>query len=231
MHSAPGQEEVFGDLRPRLPVAHHQDVAVGQCRRGAVSRGVDLLDRRRQAFGEPRDDRDVVAAGSDDDLSGVQRPGGGLDVEAAVGALSNRGDRDVFTDRRRKRIRVSAHKCVSLLAGHKSVRVPACVPVTGKVALPIRCHQSETVPTPLTPLVTDRIAFEDHVVDSALNEAPADRQSGLSTADDHDVVMFSHCVPPGTVAGLMSSTRIRDSGERPIAASSSSLNVAAADVQ
>src|SRR5690606_32600210 len=77
-------------------------------------------------------------------------------------------------------------------------------------ALPVRGDEGEIVPATVEPFVGDGVAFEDEVVDTAFGQMPADRQAGLSRADDDHIavldaggrdVLCAHWFAPWAVGG------------------------------
>ncbi len=58
--------------------------------------------------------------------------------------------------------------------------------MTRKLALPVRCYQTEGIPSLRAPGFCKSLFFEYDMVNSALLEQIAGRESRLSTADHHD---------------------------------------------
>src|SRR5262249_23945935 len=72
-----------------------------------------------------------------------------------------------------------------------AVGIGAVVAVTGQPALPVRRQQPQRVPALAPPGIRDLAALEDDVIDRALGEAPAGRQSRMAGADDDRRDLFS----------------------------------------
>ncbi|MCY1528078.1 hypothetical protein D9M68_631700 [compost metagenome] len=190
---APGQVQVFGDLRTRLAAAHHQHSALGQLRRVAVLRRVVLRHVGRQLLGQPRHYGAVVAAGSDHHLVGGVEASVGLHHEAVsltgAGDACHTLDGDAF-DGRRLHMRHEARKpFVDLLLDHESVRIVAEVTPAGQLALPVGRDQAERIPALRAPAVHEAALLDHEVVDAALLQAMAQGEAGLAAADDDDAVV------------------------------------------
>ena len=67
---------------------------------------------------------------------------------------------------------------------HEAVGIRAFVAIAGQPALPVRRQQPQRVPAFAAPGVGHLAALEHHVIDRALGEAAARRQSGVPGADD-----------------------------------------------
>src|SRR5207248_8886000 len=63
----------------------------------------------------------------------------------------------------------------------------AAVALAGKAAHPVRRQQPQGIPALRAPRVSGFAALDDHVVDRALRERVAHRQSAVARADDDDV--------------------------------------------
>src|SRR5262249_49870205 len=66
-----------------------------------------------------------------------------------------------------------------LIARHESIRILALIETVGKLDTPIRCHQTETVPTP-PPRLPDPATLEDNMRDAGFGQLMAHRQAGLT---------------------------------------------------
>ena len=67
---------------------------------------------------------------------------------------------------------------------HEPVGIRAFIAITGQPALPVRRQQPQRIPALVAPGIGHLPAFEHDVIDRALAEAMARRQSGVSGADD-----------------------------------------------
>ena len=106
--------------------------------------------------------------------------------EAAVGAAPERGDLDALAHGRREPGRVALEVRDDLVARHEAVGIVAVVGVPGELDGPVRRHQAEAVPPP-PPRLPDAAPLQHDVRDAGLRQLVADRQPGLTAADDHDV--------------------------------------------
>ena len=68
--------------------------------------------------------------------------------------------------------------------------------------MPVRRHQTETVPAVRTLGVKVAVPFKDKMLDPVTFQVPADRQAGMSGPDDDDRhmgnVVVGHGIIPGT---------------------------------
>ncbi|MNO72181.1 hypothetical protein D3C76_631210 [compost metagenome] len=174
---APGQVQVLGDLRTRLPGANDQHIADGQGLRIAVLLGVKLMNARRQAFGQTRDDRCVITARRDNQLIGGEFALRGMHLETTLGTRHYALDRDTFTGRSIDRFDESGQVFVDLVLLHETVRVAAveavCVTVARQCALPVGRHQTEGIPALIAPGVGQAVFFQDQMIDALLLQVVA----------------------------------------------------------
>ena len=137
--------QVLGDLAAGLAAADHQNLTGGKLAAVAVSRRMQLLDRRRQAFGEAGDVGLLVAANRQDDRVGGIGSIGGLKLEAML-QTGQHGDPDGFFERRLDPLRISLDVADDVIAHHEAVWIVAGIIKPRQFALPVRGHQAEAVP-------------------------------------------------------------------------------------
>ncbi len=154
---APGQVQVFGDLRARLAAAHHQHRAIGQLRRVAVLRRVVLHDRSRQLLGHARHHRLVVAARGHHHLVGGEAAGAGVDrVAVRLAGLRHLLDRHALEGRRLHLLDEAGQPGVDLVLDHEAVRIVAAVRPARQVALPVGRDEAEGIPALHAPACASR---------------------------------------------------------------------------
>lgn len=181
--------KILGDLSSRLAGSDHKHVTVRELMRTAVVRRVDLQDLLRQLLRESWNGRNVVAADRDDDLIGVHRSGGCLEIET-VQSLKHARHRNMLANRRIEAIRIPPDEVVHLVALHEAVGIVAVVGESGQGALPVRGYEGEVVPAGVLPLVCDGGCLQYDVFYPALSQVPADRQTCLTSAyDDHRMAL------------------------------------------
>ena len=78
-----------------------------------------------------------------------------------------------------------------LVARHEAVGVVAVVGAAGELHRPVRRHQAEAVPAP-APGLADATLLEDDVGDARLRKQAADREAGLTPADNDDRGIVNH---------------------------------------
>src|ERR1700722_18973756 len=67
---------------------------------------------------------------------------------------------------------------------HEAMGIASVIRVPRQLALPVRRHEAEGVPSLLAPFVHDRFLLEHHMIDPGAREPIAGRQYGLPAADD-----------------------------------------------
>ena len=178
--------QVFGDLAPRLPRAHHQHRAGRELIGVLVGGRVDLHDRVRQPLGVARHVGAVVAADRQHDVGGRVIALARRQREGAVGPPPQRGHVDAFAQRRLHGGGEVLDVADDGVLGHEAVRLRPGIGEVRQAALPVRRDQAEAVPALGPPSVADPVALEHQVVEAPPFEEVTDRKAGLAAADHGD---------------------------------------------
>jgi len=68
--------------------------------------------------------------------------------------------------------------------GAEAIGIIALIAIAGQATLPIGRQQAQRIPALGAPGIRHLAALEQHMIDAALAEAAADRQAGVTGADD-----------------------------------------------
>ena len=189
MYLTAGQVQILGDLAAGLAGTDHEHGSVRQLFRSAVLRRVQLRHVIRKPLRHPGYRRSVVRPGGHHDLFRGQPTPAGFDLEQAGNVAPQPGHLDALGQWRFERGRVLLQVPDDVVTGHEAVRLGSPVREARQLALPVRGHQAERVPTPLPPLVSDPVALQHHVVHAAQAQVVAHRQTGLPGTDHDNRVM------------------------------------------
>jgi hypothetical protein len=125
--------------------------------------------------------RSLVGAGAEHQLSSKNRTLRRVEEEATRPMARDRANVSPFSDRGLDSQRIALEILDDLVPKHKAVRIAAVVRVAAKLDAPVERDQAETVPA-ATPGLADAPPLEDDVLDAALRQLAADRDTGLSGA-------------------------------------------------
>lgn len=167
--------------------ADHQDAAVAQLRRAVVVAGVQLHDARVEQGGERGDRRDLVGAGRDHHVIGLEAAAG---CGNQVGAVAVAGDPvhghagpDRQVEAGRGGIQVVGHVVSARERPALGRELPAGQPVVAGGR-----EQVQRIPA-LAPDVPDPpVCLKDQERPAQPGQVVAGRQARLATADDHSLV-------------------------------------------
>ena len=158
---------------------------------------MDLHNARRQVGAERQDFGLLKEAGSDDHVCRLVIACGCRDSIPAVHRFHCQGACPE-TDRRLETRRISLQVADDLVARQESVRLIACILVSGQAQLPVGRDQRKRVPPLVAPGSGEPGSLLENQVRSAIFlEAAARGEPGLSSADNDCVYLLWHgALPP-----------------------------------
>jgi hypothetical protein len=82
-------------------------------------------------------------------------------------------------------VRVPLEVSNDLISRHEAIGIVSVIGPTGKQDGPVRGHEAETVPS-RSPALSHPVSLEHDVVYAAERELIADRETGLTSTNDHN---------------------------------------------
>ncbi|KQN94822.1 hypothetical protein ASE96_01070 [Arthrobacter sp. Leaf69] len=194
--------ELQGDFRARGSGAHHQHIAVGDVRRAAVLRAVELADRSVQSGGGVRKAGECVGPGGDDDVPRPHGAGRRFDGEPRVGR-GDAGDADARPHRQAETRRVAFEVGGELVLAREGVPRRG-EGEAGEAVVLGGGEQPQRVPAAAPDIAHPRAALEDLEPQPGAGEVVAGGEAGLSRADHDGIQRLAVLVHGGLLAESIS---------------------------
>src|SRR5260370_23736125 len=150
---------------------------------------MQLLDGRWKALSNSRNCFDLIPPGSDHNLVGKVVPSARFyrKYPGVVGPKMRY--QNPFPKRWIERSCVGLEVLDDFFLGHKPVWIISVIVESGKLALPIRCHHTKTVPPFRSPSFAQSVLLTDEMIDTPSFHTLAHCQTGLAATNNDDGIM------------------------------------------